>query len=84
MVKVYVTKHALTWGIQVHDVPFTEGRVLCIEPEGRGLTAYYHKPDWTDDEIEALARADDMRKRKIKSLEKQLKKLQAMERFGLP
>jgi hypothetical protein len=38
-----------------------------------------HKPDWHENKDEAIAKAEDMRKKKIVSLKKQIKKLEELK-----
>ena len=78
---VYCTKYAITQGIF---------RVLGYETElGRfvhtdnGFFQSLGKSDWARDGNKALERADEMRVKKIKSVEKQRDKLLQME-FELP
>lgn len=84
--KVWITKYALTKGIFAEEVD----ACFHISPKmvadrGRNTTCYttcYHKPDWHENLSDAIAQAETMRARKIKSLEKQIAKLKAM-RFDL-
>ncbi len=74
--KVYITRHGLTQGIMVIT---GEGRITAegyfIWNLGSFDGLHVAKRDYTLNAEEALARVDDMRKRKIESHEKSLKKL---------
>jgi hypothetical protein len=71
--KVYITKYALTQGIITSDVVDVGDNIVY---DNRGT--YYHKPDWHESMDEAIQRAEAMRQAKIKSLQKQIKKLEDM------
>lgn len=81
--KAWITKYALTQGI----IP-VEGRidpgdvnVFIVPPVGSSpfpFTSYFHGLEWHTSRYDAMIRAEDMRKAKIKALTKQLEKLQAM------
>lgn len=76
--KVYVTKYALNNGIvekEVKDVG--NGAVEVLEKWG----GYLHGEgkEWHRTWESAVARAEEMRQRKIKSVEKQLAKLKNMK-----
>jgi hypothetical protein len=75
--KVYITKYALTKGIFELDAVQTDNPRM-IASRGQ-WTNYYHKPDWHSSKSDAINRAEDMREAKIKSLEKQLKKIKDIE-----
>lgn len=73
--KVYITKYALTSGI------------FSMEGEIRGDTVrglgdhnghIYLDRDWWLTKAAAITRAEELKEKKIKSLKKQLKKLEAM------
>lgn len=81
MICIWLTLYALTKGIRQG-----EGRISEIDPKVcvffRTPKAVYggvNKPDWHATREEALARAEDMRLRKIASLKKQLAKLRALK-----
>lgn len=77
--KAYITKYALTDGIEE-----AEGE---LSPEGNlfkrnGLdwfwSPYVRKPDWHETREDAVKRANEMRDKAIKSAEKKLSKLRKM------
>lgn len=76
--KVYITKYALTQGIfevegEVHPT-IGNGRMFCQANQG----GIYHKPDWHTTREEAVARAEEMRVKKISSLYKSLAKMETL------
>ena len=72
----YVTKHCLTKGIQVTEVED------CRDGMVRGTVGryfdYYHKGEWYRNRHDAVIRAEEMRRRRIVSLEKSLQKIKGM------
>lgn len=74
--KVYVTKYALTQGIEEKEVVdcFDISPVMVKEAKS-SFAVTYHNNEWYYTKEKASARADEMRINKIKSLEKQLNKL---------
>lgn len=74
----YITKYALTAGIMKRDVEdcFDMAPDMVCSTDGRFTT--YHRDDWHRTESEALAKAEDMRHRKIVSLRKQIAKMEAL------
>ncbi len=83
--KAFVTKHALTKGIfevegsNSPDYP----RMLSVQLGPGGWIENYHGEgrDWHRTRESALLRAEEMRKAKIASLKKQIKKLESLS-FG--
>jgi len=74
--KVFITKYALTKGILTKKVEFSiEEPDMCIDKTGC-YYIYYHKPEWHITLGEALAKAEDMRTKKIASLKKQISRLE--------
>ena len=75
----YITKYALTRGIVI--VPdedcevVREGHVLVVNLTDYNSKAYFNKPFWHPTLEEAQAHAQIMCDKKIKSLNKQIKKL---------
>ena len=79
---VYVTKYALTEGIKAVEVEdcfdIIYSMVHEVSPNGNSRIAY-HKGEWWMSLDDAISRAEDMRTRKIKSLKKQIEKLEAID-----
>ncbi len=77
--KVYVTKYALTKGIFEMNVESQseDGKSVF----GKAWDQFYHGQglEWCKDKASAIARAEEMRQKKIASLKKQIKKLEAMQ-----
>ena len=79
--KVWITKYALTSGI------FEASATICddisptmIAVEERGfLRQCFHGRDWHRTKEAALARSEEMRIGKLKSLDKQAKRIAAMK-----
>ncbi len=80
----YVTKYALSKGIFMYS---SEDKAYTITVEGGHLHIYnnttftfqiYSPNQWATTEESAIANAEFLRKRKIKSLQEQIKKLESM------
>ncbi|MCK5612937.1 hypothetical protein KAR91_64280 [Candidatus Pacearchaeota archaeon] len=81
MFTVWVTKNALTSGIGKHEAETTHSEdMVCV----RGNKAngeydqHFHGKDWHTSEKAAKERAEEMRIKKLKSLDKQMKKISAL------
>lgn len=74
----YITRYALTAGIIKREGEITDSASFRYkDPQAWGTSNIWHT-DYRLTEAEALATAEDMRKRKIASLKKQIAKLEAM------
>lgn len=74
MTTIYVTKYALTEGVLRIDAE--------IDPDGRanaGQHMAFRPSEYAQTESYAAEQFDNLRKRKIASLNKQLKKLESMK-----
>lgn len=77
--KVYITKYALTAGIQVKNARLSATDDTMVHTEGpHGRGAYYHRSEWHTTWQDALIRAKYVRLKKLGSLRKSLDKLEAM------
>ncbi len=76
--RAWVTKYALTAGILEVDAERCTDRMISVDAPGN-YTSCYHGDDWHDTREAAVARAEEMRKKKIASLKKQLAKLEALK-----
>ncbi len=79
--KVWITKYALSAGIQERDAEVCEGQPNMIEVKGRNVfNQYFHSEgkDWHRSRSDAVARAQQMRRNKIEGLRKQMTKLQQL------
>lgn len=82
--KVWITKYALTQGIEeidsemVRNFKIDNGH-LSFYRDDNMLIESYLKKDWCREKGVAIMRAEEMRIRKIKNLEKQIKKLEEMK-----
>lgn len=76
MTTVYVTKWALTTGILRSTTTEPTNDRNCIAVSG--LWSGVSKPHWHTSRTDAIARAEDMRVKKIVSLEESLAKMKAL------
>ena len=74
--KAWVTKYALTEGIKIVDAELCRADTM-ISYGIRGQSCAHGK-EWHRTEEAALARASEMRQNRVKSLQKQLAKLESM------
>lgn len=77
--KVWITKYALTIGIIEINAEITEdGSAYDM---GSSFPAYYHGEDkeWHRTKESAIARAEEMRQKKIESLKNQIEKLEVLK-----
>lgn len=82
-IKAWITKHALTEGIEVVDAEVCgDGGMIAYGNVGYG-SQYAHRKDWHRTPEAALARAEEMRKAKIASLKKSIAKMEALT-FAAP
>jgi hypothetical protein len=76
--KVFITKYALTKGILEFDdaeICNSSGMIKISELGGNG---YFFDKEWHRDKESAIAKAEEMRLKSIKSHEKAILKLQKM------
>lgn len=77
MVKIYVTKYALTSGITEHKAKLINSDSVAVVTNKCG-NQYFRGKDfhlrWTD----AIERAEEMRIEKLKSLDKQIRKISSI------
>lgn len=78
-VKIYVSKYALSSGIFEVMAKVEDGMATCRR-EGRFIECFHGKA-WHYTKDQAIAEAEEMRIRKLKSLDKQAKKVAALK-FG--
>jgi hypothetical protein len=75
--KVWISKYALTTGVYEQEVKIpTEFPEMCHPVDT--MLQHFHKGDWFLTREEAVARAEDLRKKKIAAVKNQLKKLEGM------
>lgn len=80
-IDAWVTKYALTEGVQKVKAARGVGENTIGVKSGM-YTQYFHGKDWHTSEKDALARADQMRLKKISALGKQIAKLEKMNFKG--
>jgi len=78
-VTIYVTKYALTTGIFTAQGEQSSDDSFFFKSEGSGFTNFARGNDVHLTEEAALARAEEMRIAKLKTLDKQMKKVSAMK-----
>lgn len=79
MTTIYVTRYALTKGIQKVDATLHDnGAMASYKMEGHWDTAYVHGKDFWRTEEDAKKRANEMVAKKVASTEKQLVKLKKL------
>jgi len=82
--KVWVTKYALTQGIYEAEAEICEsvkdGSMIAVKHEKQYRTQFFHGKDreWSTDRITAIIIADNMRGRRILSMQKRIAKLQKL------
>lgn len=83
--KVWITKYALTSGIEEIDSKNVKsfsinGTYLHFRRTGNNYCLeVYSKNEWCNRKESAIAKAEEMRKKKIASLKKQIEKLEKMK-----
>jgi len=77
--RVYITKYALTKGIQEYEVPVIDPNEYHVSINCITYHQLVFKPDWHTDKEEALIQAELMRFKKISSLSKQIKKIRNLK-----
>lgn len=77
--KVYISKYALSVGVFEVDGELTREGGISYTPQDGGLRQYYYGSDWHHTKEQAVAKAEDMRIRKLKSLDKQIKKISSIK-----
>lgn len=79
METVWITKHAISAGIEEVEVLSRDGKYVTVRREnysnGWDLLG---KGDWASTKEEAMRVAEEMRKKKLDSLRKQIDKLEIM------
>ena len=76
VVRVWISKYALTTGITEHDAKIVSER-MCVVREH--YQPCYHKGQWHTSKAEAVARAEQMRKAKLASLRKSIARLEKLK-----
>lgn len=81
--KIFVTKYALTQGILVMEAEQKNEHLVLIPAGNNGVnffcSQYFHRGEWFKTREEAIVKAEDMRQRKLRSLQKQITKLQKIQ-----
>lgn len=79
--KVWITKYALSSGIECHSNAriWKERVVQVFETKYMNGSCLFHNNEWWESRSEAITQAEVMRDKKIASLKKQIAKLEAMD-----
>ena len=80
--KAYITKHALTAGIQeVDDAEISQHTPTMVLVKSLGLYAYFHGEgtNWHRTRESAVTRAEKMRVARIAYMKKTIKKLESLK-----
>lgn len=79
MTTAYITKYALTTGIYKTEGTAKDG--MFVQPsQGLGtFPCYFHGKEWHLTKEDAIAHAEEMRIKKLKSIDKQMKKISALK-----
>ena len=77
--KVWISKYALTQGIIETEAKKTSSDSISITKECKTPTNWFYKGDWHETKEAAIAKAEEMRQKKIASLKKQIEKLEGMK-----
>ena len=70
--RIFITKYALTQGIYAKTCEIVDDTMVKVSTNA--WNEYYHKPDWHFNKAEAIRQALEMKRKKIVSLQKSLKK----------
>jgi len=82
VINAYITKYALTTGIYKMQVTYYPYENMIVQRGSAGVCDhYFHQNEWYRTWEEAWARAEEMRKKKIDSLRKQIDRLEDMVFF---
>lgn len=76
--RVYITKYALTQGIFEVEVDECDGKPGLVADRAR-FVSHYRKPDWHLTIGEAVSRALVMKSKKIASLRRQIRNIEALK-----
>ena len=76
---IYVTKYALTQGIQKKEVYYSGISEMMCDCENRGAAYHGGGDDWHFNRHDAILTAEKMRQKKLISLEKKINKIKNMK-----
>jgi len=77
--KVFISKYALSSGIFSVEADFLESKdSVKYRRDGGSFMEFAHKNEWHSCADKAIARAEEMRIAKLKSLDKQINKYSSM------
>lgn len=76
--RVWISKYALTKGLYETEGVISTTSSSMIKEVDVDYPDFFHGNEWHENKKEAIARAEEMRTKKIASLNKKLKKLEDM------
>lgn len=79
MTTYWVTKYAMTTGIISFETDKEPNQHGIIQKPGIWSMSFFVNKDCFDDHMKAIAKAEDMRIKKIASLQRSLKKIQELK-----
>jgi len=80
---IYISKYALSEGIlELQGKDVGRGMAMIPPTDTAGFTTYYKRGEWHTTREEAVARAEDMCRRRIASLRRQIAKLEKLRFDG--
>jgi hypothetical protein len=74
----YITKYCLTRGILLRSARKCGFNMIEVERPGSECAWYVHSPFWHEKLEDAIAHAEELRIKKLKNLDKQMKKISAI------
>jgi len=78
-ITVWITKYTLTTGIMKTKARECGDGMVVYRRSAKHFEEYCHKGEWFTSESDAKGKAEEMRTKKIRSLEKKLNQVKAME-----
>lgn len=75
--RVWISKYALTYGVQEIDATISERFPDMIKETNNGLSIY-HGTEWHLTKEEAIKKAEEMRTKRIESLKNEIAKLEKL------
>jgi hypothetical protein len=76
--KVWITKYALSKGVFDTEAEKTHRSETTITVKRGFSSDYYHRLEWHTTEVAAIAKAEQMRVKKIAALKKQIARLEKL------
>ena len=80
--KVYITKYALSKGIQEYEVPVIDPNSYHVSINHAMYQQHFFEPDWHTDKKSAIQQAESMRVKKLDWLHSKIFKLRGLKFNG--